>query len=108
MGPRAQPRLRVRLPGRERARGNNLDDHGRRDRVVARTGRVLEPHRVDDPLAVLVKPGRAPEQERRVVIAGYPQLAVGVVALGELDSVADAGAPGPGLPRAQPTARPVR
>jgi hypothetical protein len=86
--PWPQARLRVRVPGRERAGRDDIDDHSRREPVVARPDRMLEPQPVDDPLAVLVKPGRSPQQERRVVVAGDPQLAVGVVALGELDSAA--------------------
>jgi hypothetical protein len=35
---------------------------------------VLEPHRGDDPVAVLIEPLRTPEQESRVVVPRDPEL----------------------------------
>jgi hypothetical protein len=87
MCPRSQARLQAKVSGRERAGHGEPDDHGRCDPAVARHGWVLEPHRGDDPVAMLIEPLGAPEQESRVVVPGDPELPVRVVVRDELDSL---------------------
>jgi hypothetical protein len=85
--PRSQARLQAKVSGRERAGHGEPDDHGRCDPAVARHGWVLGPHRVDDPVAMLIEPLGASEQESRVVVPGDPELPVSVVVRDELDSL---------------------